>query len=71
MENKNEKRCRDYVGVTCANGSCPIALSEKYAEYGVPVVSDCDECFYYEGCRDCALSGTEYCSEKIEGKQEQ
>lgn len=57
------KRCPNYVGVTCVNGNCPMALAEEYEEYCMDVVSKCDDCFYYEGCEDCALDGTEYCPE--------
>lgn len=57
------ERCKNYVGVTCVNGTCPVALRDEYAEYGIPTIDDCDECFYYKGCEDCALSGTEYCPE--------
>lgn len=53
--------CNAYVGVACVNGTCPIANSEDYEEYGIPVVSKCEECFYYNGCDDCALYNTEYC----------
>lgn len=62
------KRCPNYVGVTCVNGCCPIALAEEYEERGMDAVSKCDDCFYYRGCDDCALDGTEYCP-KREGKK--
>lgn len=57
-----EKRCPNYVGVTCVNGNCPVALAEEYAECCMDVISKCEDCFYYEGCKDCMLDGTEYCS---------
>ena len=56
-----EKRCKSYVGVACVNGTCPIALRDEYIEYGIPVVWKCEDCHKYEGCKDCALEGTEYC----------
>lgn len=54
------KRCRDYVGVACVDGSCPKANAEEYEEGCMDVISRCEDCFYYKGCEDCALSGTEY-----------
>ena len=32
--------------VECVNGNCPIALSEEYEEYGIPVTHSCEECYY-------------------------
>ena len=40
-----EKRCSDYVGVTCVNGGCPNAMADEYPEYGYEHCS-CDECGY-------------------------
>ena len=60
------KRCKQYVGVACIDGTCPGANFEEYIKYYIPVPSGCDDCFYYKGCEDCALYGTEYC----EGKEE-
>ena len=59
-------RCKNYVGVACVDGSCPMANMEEYEERCMPVVRKCEDCFYYEGCEDCALDGTEYCDK--EGK---
>ena len=56
-----QSRCPQYVGVACVDGTCPIANREEYEERGIPVAKDCQECFYYEGCSDCALDNTEYC----------
>ena len=53
---KKEDRCPTYVGVNCVGGYCPKALQE-----GKTV--KCEDCFYYNGCEDCALRGTEYCTE--------
>lgn len=58
------KRCKNYVGVACVNGSCPIALREEYEEYGIPVINNCNECHKYKGCEDCASFNTEYCDQK-------
>lgn len=54
-------RCRGYVGVACVDGTCPMALSEEYEERCMPLIVSCKECFYYKGCEDCALDGTEHC----------
>ena len=54
--------CPNYVGFTCVSGFCPMALRDEYIERGIPLVRSCNECIYYEGCEDCALFGTEYCS---------
>lgn len=53
------ERCHDYVGVSCVNGVCPVATAE--GGRCVDVMKDCENCFYYEGCKDCALFGTKYC----------
>ena len=55
------KRCRNYVGVACVDGSCPMAKREEYEERCIPVINNCEECHFYEGCKDCALADTEYC----------
>ena len=56
------KRCKDYVGVACVNGTCPQARREEYEERGMFVPQKCDDCWMYRGCEDCALYGTEYCA---------
>ena len=60
------EQCKQYVGVACVDGSCPMALSEEYEERGMDVPKSCKDCWRYKGCEDCALSGTEYCG-KTEG----
>lgn len=55
------KRCGDYVGVACVDGTCPMANMEEYARRCMDVVTNCNECHFYKGCEDCALDGTEYC----------
>ena len=55
------KRCPNYTGVTCVNGNCPIALSDKYEEYGIPITNSCNNCFYYKGCEDCCFCGENGC----------
>lgn len=61
----NEKICRNYTGITCINGSCPIALSEELIERGMDVPNSCADCWMYEGCNDCAWYNTDIC-EKTE-----
>ena len=55
------KRCQNYVGVACVDGSCPMAWQEEYEERCIPVIHNCQECHYYRGCEDCALFDTEDC----------
>ena len=55
------ERCKGYCGVTCIDGTCPKANADEYAERGYDVVHDCDSCWYYKGCEDCAFNGTELC----------
>ena len=57
-------RCKNYVGLTCVNGNCPIALREEYEEYGMDVIKSCEDCPYYKGCEDCGLSGTGECDKE-------
>ncbi len=54
-------RCKNYVGVACIDGTCPIALSEEYAERCMDVIKSCEDCWRYTGCKDCILAGTKYC----------
>lgn len=58
-----DKRCKNYVGVACIDGSCPMARAEEYEEYNVPPRFNCKDCWYYKGCGDCALYGTDHCDE--------
>lgn len=60
-----EKRCKNYVGAACVDGSCPVALIEEYIEYCIPVIKTCRDCHLYKGCEDCMLLGTEYCDVKV------
>lgn len=52
----NEVRCPDYVGVTCINGSCPMALYEVNPDYPK---SSCKDCGFYKGCKVCAFAGVD------------
>lgn len=60
-----EKRCRNYVGVACVDGSCPNANADEYEERCIPVIKNCRDCHFYSGCDDCALAGTEYCDKQV------
>lgn len=50
--------CVGYCGVACVDGSCPNAteLNEP-----LPEIVPCEECWLYEGCKDCCFEGTEQC----------
>lgn len=61
LDKAKKERCKNYVGVTCVDGNCPIALRDEYIEYGIPVIYNCDECPYYKGCEDCAGYGCTVC----------
>lgn len=54
-------RCKEYVGINCVDGTCPIALSDLYEEYCMDVVKSCKDCWYYKGCEDCLLYDTPEC----------
>lgn len=59
------KRCSNYVGLACVDGSCPVANADIYLSRCMEVIKSCNECFYYKGCEDCALAGTEYCDKNL------
>ena len=63
-----QSRCPQYVGVACVDGTCPAANREEYEERGIPVTKGCRDCFYYEGCEDCALYNTEHCYNQDDGQ---
>lgn len=50
-----ESLCPNYVGVTCVNGSCPIALYSDFPEY-FDSKPNCKECAFYKGCSDCTFA---------------
>lgn len=54
-------KCDSYVGTSCFDGSCPIALADEYAELGMDVVKSCKDCPQYLGCEDCMMDGTRFC----------
>ena len=41
--------CGSYTGVTCVDGGCPDAHT------------DCSECAYYRGCKDCYFNRESRC----------
>lgn len=55
--------CKNYVGVSCVDGNCPIAKKDDYFEVHIPLYKDCMNCYMNKGCEDCALYGTQYCTE--------
>jgi len=76
LKEVDKMRCRRYVGVACADGSCPIANEDEYEERSISIIRNCEDCYLYKGCEDCALYGTEYCSKdnweydkKMEGRE--
>lgn len=50
--------CVGYCGAACVNGSCPNATAPDEWH---PRRVRCDECWLYEGCKDCCFEGTELC----------
>ena len=56
--------CKNYVGVSCVDGSCPIANMDDYYETHIPSDKDCKECYRNKGCEDCALFDTKYCDKQ-------
>lgn len=50
-------RCKQYCGISCINGSCPIANIDDYIERDYPVIRKCEDCHYYKGCEDCYFAG--------------
>lgn len=57
-----EKQCVNYVGPTCVDGGCPMAQRDGFP---CPGAADCENCFYYGGCADCALACTEHCEKEV------
>ena len=55
------KRCKGYCGLSCIDGTCPIANREEYEERGYDVPKSCRYCYRYEGCEDCYFNGTDMC----------
>lgn len=55
--------CERYTGLSCVDGSCPIANREEYEERCIPVIDGCKDCHLCKGCEDCIFDSTEYCKE--------
>lgn len=51
MEEDNFMVCKNYVGISCIDGSCPC----------IDTVLHCENCYCNKGCVDCGLRDTEYC----------
>ena len=62
------KRCKSYCGVSCIDGSCPRANFEEYAERGYDLVHNCNECYLYKGCEDCAFDGSDLCPKTLKSE---
>ena len=65
------KQCKNYCGLACVDGTCPVANQEEYQERCIPVIWNCNDCHMYKGCEDCYFNGTEYCrkEEQSHGKE--
>lgn len=55
------KKCGEYCGVACIDGSCPNALREESPElyediYGTTKRTACTRCVYNNGCTDCCIA---------------
>lgn len=48
------KRCPDYVGVACVNGSFTSSIYEDNPDYFDPELR-CKDWVYYKGCSVCAF----------------
>ena len=60
-----EKRCKEYCGVACVDGRCPIALYNEDSTLFERKPS-CDDCFYHKGCEDCCFNSTDMCDHPTE-----
>lgn len=56
--------CTSYVGVSCIDGSCPMAQSDRNGFSVKESMHICLECWHYKGCEDCALNKTNMCTRK-------
>lgn len=53
-----DDRCCNYVGVTCVDGYCPMALFYDYPDC-FDSKPDCKTCGFYKGCSDCIFSSAD------------
>lgn len=66
---EKETVCERYVGEACIDGSCPIANREILEKHGIDTPKDCNDCWHYKGCDDCALFATKDCVSKRKGDE--
>lgn len=55
------RKCSDYCGAACIDGSCPNAWREEHPEffqdvYGTLKPLKCKDCSYNNGCEDCCIA---------------
>lgn len=53
--------CKEYVGIACIDGSCPVANNEEYCRMGEDTVSSCADCWLHRGCEDCMREDCVFC----------
>lgn len=58
-ESAKEPQEEPNIPLECVDGSCPIALSEEYEEYGMDIVHNCEECPYQPQVQPIARSAEE------------
>ncbi len=58
----SEERCCSYVGLACVDGSCPGCHSLRGF--------NCDECWLYRGCVDCAFVDGPECPKSEEAQHD-
>ena len=56
------KRCSDYCGLSCIDGSCPIADYRVHPQTYDCKQPTCSECGLYKGCEDCYFFCDNHCS---------
>lgn len=61
---KENTPCGGYFGVACIDGVCPKANRDDYMERGIPVVENCEDCIFHDGCEDCYFKGTKFCDKR-------
>lgn len=50
------KQCKEYCGVSCIDGNCPIACN---------LITRCKDCHKYKGCDDCCIPDIKGISENV------
>lgn len=68
------KKCPNYTGLACIDGSCPIANMEERIERDMDVIRNCKDCYLYKGCEDCYFAERygheEYCIKSSDNRTE-